>query len=165
MPEARALQRSRAGLVSRFLADAIDLVVVLAAVGVVYLGASATRFLVTPPRFTWPTPGRVVLGALAWGLLIIYLTVARTSTGRSVGKQVLGLRVVGREDAGLGIGQAFLRAVLCALFRLGLFWSPFTRESSSVQDLIVRTKVIYDWRPRLPQRPAEAPLEVPSRTT
>ena len=137
---------------SRFVADAIDLLLVLVAIGVVYLGVAATDFLLAPRRFAWPSPGALPLGILGWGLLIVYLTVAWSGTGRSVGKQVMGLRVE-RNDAGrLRAGHAFVRALLCAAFPIGLFWSLLSRESASIQDLLVRTKVVSDWRPRVPAR-------------
>jgi uncharacterized RDD family membrane protein YckC len=124
--------------------------VVLVALGAAYLGVAAAKFLIAPRRFEWPAPGSLRLGALGWGLLIVYLTVAWSGTGRSVGKQLMGLRVERRDDGRLGLGRAFVRAVLCAAFPIGLFWSLVSHESASVQDLIVRTKVVYDWRPRVP---------------
>jgi uncharacterized RDD family membrane protein YckC len=138
--------------VSRFIADAVDLVVVVAAVGVVYLGVAATRFLISPRRFEWPAPGTLTLSALGWILLIVYLTIAWNTTGRSLGKQMMGLRVQRRDGERLGLGLAFVRAILCAAVPIGLVWSLFSRESASVQDLVVRTKVVYDWRPRVPAR-------------
>jgi uncharacterized RDD family membrane protein YckC len=137
-------------LISRFVADAIDLLLVLVAIGVVYLGVAATDFLLAPRRFAWPSPGALAIGIIGWGLLIVYLTVAWSGTGRSVGKQVMGLRVERHDGGGLRLGHAFLRALLCAAFPIGLFWSLFSRDSASIQDLVVRTKVVYDWRPRVP---------------
>jgi uncharacterized RDD family membrane protein YckC len=139
-------------LISRFVANAIDLLLVLVAIGVVYLGVAATDFLLAPRRFAWPSPGALTIGILGWGLLIVYLTVAWSGTGRSLGKQVMGLRVERHDGGGLRLGHAFLRALLCAAFPIGLFWSLFSRDSASVQDLVVRTKVVYDWRPRIPAR-------------
>jgi len=153
--EARELQRRRAGLVSRFVADAIDLVVVLLAVVLVYFGWAAARFLVAPRRFTWPDPGAIAHASIGWLLLVLYLTFAWSATGRSIGKQLMGLRVERRDGSPLGLGLAFVRALLCAAVPIGLFWSAFSRESASVQDLIVRTKVVYDWRPRVPARAAD----------
>jgi uncharacterized RDD family membrane protein YckC len=128
---------------------------VLVAIGVVYLGVAATDFLLAPRRFTWPSPGALPLGILGWGLLIVYLTVAWSGTGRSIGKQVMGLRVERNDADGLRVGHAFVRALLCAALPIGLFWSLFSRESASIQDLVVRTKVVYDWRPRVPARPGD----------
>lgn len=147
---ARPLQGQRAGIVSRFLADAIDFFVVVAALIGVYLGFSTFRFLLHPRRFTWPEPSAMYLGWLGWILLILYLTIAWANTGRTFGKRVLGLRVVAGTDRRLPLWLAFVRACLCALFPIGLFWSAVSSTNASVQDLIVRTQVVYDWRPKLP---------------
>ena len=147
---ARPLQGQRAGIVSRFLADAIDFFVVIAALIGVYLGFSTFRFLLHPRRFTWPEPSAMYLGWLGWILLILYLTIAWANTGRTFGKRVLGLRVVTGTDRRLPLWLAFVRASLCALFPIGLFWSAVSSTNASVQDLIVPTQVVYDWRPKLP---------------
>ena len=144
------MQGQRAGIVSRFLADAIDFFVVIAALVGLYLAFSTFRFLLHPRRFTWPEPSAVYLGWLGWILLILYLTIAWANTGRTFGKRVLGLRVVTGTDRRLPLWLAFVRASLCALFPIGLFWSAVSSTSASVQDLIVRTQVVYDWRPKLP---------------
>jgi uncharacterized RDD family membrane protein YckC len=51
---------------------------------------------------------------------------------------------------------AFIRAFLSVLFPIGLFWSAVSSRSASVQDLLVRTKVVYDWLPRVPVGPEAA---------
>ena len=150
-PVARGLQGHRAGILSRFLADAIDLLVIVVAVVGVYLGVSVVRFLLHPRRFTWPEVSALNLGTLGWILLIAYLTIGWANTGRTWGKGVLGLRVVSSKDAGLPLWRAFVRATLCALFPIGLFWSAISTRNQSVQDLLVRTTVVYDWGPKLPR--------------
>ena len=147
---ARGMQGQRAGIVSRFLADAIDLFVVIAAVVGAYLALSGLRFLLRPRDFSWPEPSRFYLVTLGWVLLVAYLTIWWANTGRTFGKRVLGLRVVTSMDGRLPLWHSFLRASLCALFPIGLFWSAVSSRNESVQDLIVRTHVVYDWRPELP---------------
>jgi hypothetical protein len=51
----------------------------------------------------------------------------------------------------LPLWRAFVRAVLCALFPIGLFWSAVSTRNESVQDLLVRTTVVYDWGLKLPR--------------
>lgn len=148
---ARGMQGQRAGVVSRFLADAIDLLVIVVTVVGVYFAVSGIRFLLRPRRFSWPEVSTLRLGTLGWILLIAYLTIGWANTGRTWGKGVLGLRVVCSQDTGLPLWRAFVRATLCVLFPIGLFWSAVSRRSESVQDLLVRTTVVYDWGPRLPR--------------
>jgi uncharacterized RDD family membrane protein YckC len=150
-PMARGMQGQRAGVVSRFLADAIDLLVVVAAVVGVYFAVSGVRFLLHPRGFSWPEVSTLRLGTLGWILLIAYLTIGWANTGRTWGKGVLGLRVVSSRDAGLPLWRAFVRATLCALFPIGLFWSAVSKRNESVQDLLVHTSVVYDWGPKLPR--------------
>ena len=147
---ARGTQGQRAGVVSRFLADAIDLFVVIAAVVAIHLGFSGLRFLLHPRQFSWPEVTWLSHGTLGWILLIAYLTIGWSATGRTFGKTVLGLRVVSARDDRLPLWQSFVRASLCALFPIGLFWSALSSQNESIQDLIVRTHVVYDWRPKLP---------------
>jgi hypothetical protein len=58
------MQGRRAGVVSRFLADAIDLAVIVGALVGIYFGVAATRFLLHPRRFTWPEPSGLNLVAV-----------------------------------------------------------------------------------------------------
>jgi uncharacterized RDD family membrane protein YckC len=142
----RQLQGQRAGLVSRFAASAVDLVVIVAALGAIYLGIAAVGFLLRPRSFHWPE-------ALGWSVpfvgLVIglpYLSLAWCATGRTVGDVLFGLRVLsasGRRK--LDPARSMLRALFCLVFPLGLFWILFSAERKSVQDIVLRSKVIYDW--------------------
>jgi uncharacterized RDD family membrane protein YckC len=145
------MQGRRAGLISRFLADGIDLFVVFASLAGVYLAFAGVRFLVRPRAFTWPELSALHLGSLGWLLLIAYLTIGWANTGRTFGKTVLGLRVVEADGSRLRLWRAFLRAVLCAGVPIGLFWCAVSQRNASVQDLLVRSTVVYDWEPRLPE--------------
>ena len=78
-------------------------------------------------------------------LLTAYLAVGWVSTGQTYGDRLLGLRVVDRHGRRLGPGLALVRAVLCVLFPILLFWVVLSRENRSVQDVLLRTSVVYDW--------------------
>lgn len=148
--EARPYQGRRAGIVTRILANAIDLAVVVAAVFAAYLGWAAILFLVRGRDFHFPTATFAALFTLGAVLLVVYLAVSWASTGRTYGDQVLGLRVVNHEGRRMRFLGALLRAAFCAVFPIGLGWAAFSRQNRSVQDLVLRTSVIYDWenRPR-----------------
>jgi uncharacterized RDD family membrane protein YckC len=149
-PIARSMQGRRAGVISRFLADAIDLMVVLASLVTIYFVIAGIRFLIRPRAFTWPELSALNLGTLGWILLIAYLTIGWANTGRTFGKTVLGLRVVDVDGTRLPFWRSLARAVLCAAVPIGLFWCVVSGRNASVQDLIVRSEVVYDWEPRLP---------------
>ena len=143
--QAMALQGHRAGFISRLAADAVDLGVVWAIGLSGLLFAGVVRYLVAGRPFelpvlpSWQPPAGGALIAIA------YLTFGWASTGRTVGKQVAGLRVVGRSGGLLSTGGALLRAVLYVVFPAGLLWILVSHRNASVQDLLVGTAVIYDW--------------------
>ncbi|MGZ4132342.1 MAG: RDD family protein [Actinomycetota bacterium] len=148
--EARRYQGRRAGIITRVLANAIDLVVVVAAVFACYLGWATILFLVRRRDFHFPTVTFSALFTLGVAILVVYFTVAWVATGRTYGDQVLGLRVVNHEGGRMRFVGALLRAAFCAIFPIGLGWAALSRQNRSVQDIVLRTSVIYDWenRPR-----------------
>jgi len=154
--EARSFQGERAGIVSRVLANAIDLAILVVVLGAGYLGWSAWLFLRRGASFSFPTvtyQGTYIVGAI---VLTLLFTVAWSSTGRSYGDRLLGLRVTNRRGDRLGFAAAFIRAVLCVAFPPLLFWAIVDRRS--VQDLVLRTAVIYDWA----EQPRGTPPSDPS---
>ena len=149
-PVAREEQGLRAGVVTRTAVMVIDAAVVAATVGGAYLAWAIVRFMRHPARFSWPALSFEAAVVLGYVLCVCYLTVTWSTTGRSVGKRFLGLRVVNRGGRVPAFGLALVRAVTCVLFPMLLFWSAVSRENRSVQDLVLRTSVIYDWRSRPP---------------
>jgi len=100
--EARSFQGERAGIVSRVLANAIDLAILVVVLGAGYLGWSAWLFLRRGASFRFPTVtyrGTYVVGAI---VLTLLFTVAWSSTGRSYGDRLLGLRVIDRRGQRMG---------------------------------------------------------------
>jgi hypothetical protein len=55
-------------------------------------------------------------------------------------------RVRSSSRGRLGWWRAGLRALLCVIFPVGLFWSAVSRRRS-VQDVVMRSVVVYDWHP------------------
>jgi uncharacterized RDD family membrane protein YckC len=88
-----------------------------------------------------------VVGAI---ILTVMFTTSWSSTGRSTGMRLLGLRLIGRDGSTIGPGRSFLRAVAYIVFPLGLCWSAVSARNASVQDLLFGTSVIYDWRMHVP---------------
>jgi uncharacterized RDD family membrane protein YckC len=154
-PHAKALQGHRAGFVSRLAADAVDLGVVWAIGLAALLFAGVVRFLLTGPPLRTPVLPSWLSAAAGAVIAVCYLASGWASTGRTVGKQVAGLRGLDRAGRRLPLRRALLRATLCVLFPAGLLWVLISRRNASVQDLIVGTAVIYDWSYRSPE---ESPL-------
>ncbi|HEY5981266.1 MAG TPA: RDD family protein [Microlunatus sp.] len=142
---ARPYQGRPAGLVSRSLASGMDLVIVATVLVVLYAGWSAVRFLLRPAKFEFPEPSLLLVLVAGFAVLTLYLTLGWTMTGRTYGDHLMGLRVVDRAGNTLHLYRASLRAVLCALFPIGLAWTAFSAGNRSLQDILVRTTVTYDW--------------------
>lgn len=134
-----------AGVVTRVLAAVADTAAVAVTAGLVYLGAAGLRFAWSATTFTWPRPDATVTVTVTGLIAVGYLTLAWATTGRTYGGGLLGVRVLSNRHAGLGWFRAALRAVLCVVFPVGLLWSAVSRTRRSVQDILVRSVVVYDW--------------------
>lgn len=146
--EARAYQGHPAGLVSRCLANVIDSLVVGLVLVAGYVGVNGLLFVLDPQGFAFidPTLGRVVVWAMT--VTTFYFAGAWMSTGRTYGCHVMGLRVLGRRGRRVRPLVALLRALACVFFPIGLLWCAISPNLRSLQDVALRTSVVYDWRPR-----------------
>jgi hypothetical protein len=153
--EARPYQGHRAGIASRFIADSIDLAVIVASLAGMYLGWVGVKFLLDPRAgASWPSvPGWLILVAY-FVVAVLYLAVGWWLTGRTIGKGLIGLRVLGARRTRMNPVAALLRAAFCVFFPIGLFWVVLSDENRSLADTVLRTSVIYDWRRN---RPADGP--------
>ncbi|MGW8375262.1 RDD family protein [Streptomyces sp. ODS28] len=134
----------RAGIVSRVVAGLADACLLGALCGAGLLLFALGDFLITGPPFHMPglpRPGGIAGGSLA---AVAYLALGWALAGRSPGKLLVGLRLVSASGRALPPGRSVLRAVLCVLFPVGLAWALVSRRSASVQDLLLRTAVLYD---------------------
>ncbi|HEY7010837.1 MAG TPA: RDD family protein, partial [Jatrophihabitantaceae bacterium] len=143
--QGRELQGREAGLVSRFAAAAVDLVVVILLLGVIYAVSAGFAFLIDPRNFQWPARIGWTIPVAGLGVAAPYLTLAWCTAGRTLGNVLFGLRVVNRRGGRLRLPRALLRALFCLVFPLGLFWIPFSASRRSIQDVVLRTSVTYDW--------------------
>lgn len=145
--EARRYQGRAAGVATRIAANIVDAFVVGTTMVAAYAGYIALRLLISAGRFRLPDPSLQGTVLAFLGSLVVYLTAAWWITGRTFGDHVMGLRVVGGRGARLRLTRAFARALLCAGFPVGLLWCALSPRRRSVQDLLLRTSVVYDWVP------------------
>jgi uncharacterized RDD family membrane protein YckC len=163
--EARAYQGSRAGIVSRGIANGIDLAVLMGVLGAIYLGSAGLAFVIDPVSFRFPMPSRPVALTVAALIAVLYFTGCWIATGRTYGDHVLGLRVVDHRGRRLRPGIALMRAVFCTFFMLGILWVAISAGRRSVQDIVLRTSVIYDWDPHsAPRSDAELAPDRPNNS-
>ena len=152
------LQGLRAGFVSRAVASGTDVVLVLFAYVVGVIMASIAWDLFFSKSVSVADPPHWLNELLVWILLVGYLT-AGWSTGRTLGKQVMGLRVVRSDGSPLRFLQALFRAVLCASFFPALLLALVNRRNRGLEDVAFGTVVTYDWLPTSNEPLAEPPMD------
>jgi uncharacterized RDD family membrane protein YckC len=143
--EARAFQGHRAGIVTKVVANAIDLGLTVLSVAGLYFAYAALLFLINPRGFSFPSPNFALMLLIGGAIMTGYFWISWATVGRTYGDHVLGLRVVGWRGDQMRWIPALLRALFCVVFMLGLFWTVISRQNRSVQDTVLRTSVIYDW--------------------
>lgn len=154
--EARAIQGERAGFISRLIAAGLDVTLIF----LVVMGTAAVlwmmSFLIDPVSSTpaFGSGARIpdigVLIIYGYFLNWIYWTICWATSGRTVGNLVMGLRVVNFRGNRLTWGGAAIRSLFCTTFPIGLLWAIVSGANRSVQDVVMRTSVIYDWVMAMP---------------
>lgn len=147
--DARDFQGERAGFATRFVASAIDVGLVILLMMGVWLSIEILQLVFTPGvNVDPPRAGTLVL----WGYIFttLYWTASWATSGRSIGAWLMGVRVVSRKGERLRLPIALARAAFSVGFPFGLLWAVVSSRNRSVQDVVLRTIVIYDWSPRAP---------------
>ncbi len=157
--EARAFQGRRAGIVSRCVAAGIDALVVLVLLIGGYVGVTIVVFVVPGGDRMASVPPLLTSIAIAYLVAVLYLAVLWRVSGRTVGCQVMGLRLVSFRGTNGLLPVLVLRAAFCVLFPIGLFWVAFSGANRALWDVVFRTSIVHDWsvRPRVAKE-ATAPL-------
>jgi len=148
--EARGIQGLSAGIVTRTAANTVDFIAMTCVLTAGYAAWFATRFLIHPANFSPPSPPFRAVLVCGGVVLFVYFTAAWATTGRTYGDLLLGLRVVDSRGRRLRWRGAGVRALLCVAFPIGLFWAVVSATGRSVQDTLLRTRVVYDWAAKGP---------------
>ncbi len=143
--EARPYQGNRAGVVTRTAAGGIDYAIIVIATLSTYASYDVFVFLLNPRGFQWPTWSFFVFLVIGFFYMVIYLTLAWATTGRTYGARILGVRVVNFRGNKVSWPSAVIRAAFCTVFPVGLYLCIVNRGNRSVQDVVLRTSVIHDW--------------------
>jgi len=147
--DARSYQGHRAGFVTRTVAAVIDITSVIVIVVLFNLGVAFVRMLIehvqgtTIPKLGWSV-------AIGTALMWLLWTYAWGTTGRSFGMAVMGLRIINYSGNRVRVPVAALRSIFCIVFPFGLLWVIISPANRSVQDVVLRTSVVYDWVIGLP---------------
>lgn len=175
--DAIRFQGERAGLVSRATAAVIDVVIVF---GVVLLTIAAVwmlSFIVNPTNAadigsleaasnrSRRIPPVIVMVVFGYVVNVLYWTAFWALSGRTAGNLIMGLRVINSRGDHPGWISSFVRALFCTAFPVGLVWAAFSRRNKSVQDIVLRTSVIYDWVVGIPWLRSDFDADVATRVT
>jgi uncharacterized RDD family membrane protein YckC len=141
---ARALQGERAGFFTRVIAAVIDVVVVGAIIIGMWIGVWLFLLVFNPlVDYGMPRPGYFVLGG--YFMMWLYWTWTWSTSGRSIGQNLMGVRVLDRRGGRPKWTLAAVRSAFCVVFQFGILWILVSRRNRSVQDVVLRTRVVHDW--------------------
>ncbi len=145
-----------AGAVTRLLAHWVDLSVA----GFLFIAGSAAldyvlRTIVgVDAEFEDLGQWRAVVAAV-WFFLYWWVSIAMA--GKTIGKALLGLRVVSRDGEILSSSRSAVRAIAFPLsyllFGFGFLGIIVGRERRALHDVIAGSAEIYDWGPRTAELP------------
>lgn len=105
--------------------------------------ASVVRYVMVGSPFLLVSAPPALEGLVSFAIGVLYLTYFWVTTGRTPGKQVLGLRVVDPADRRLRVWRAGARAILCLLSpRLGFSgsWSAGATRRSRISSSDPRSR-------------------------
>ena len=145
------LQGHYAGIVTRVSAFVIDVVV---SVGLYLLFLVLFRVgweYVTNHTITWGDHRIItIIGFALWAIL--YFAQPWSTSGRSLGMAVVGLRVVRTDGTPVSFGRAVARIVTLPLslifLGIGFLIMLVQPERRALHDLIAGTAVVYSWDAR-----------------
>ena len=161
----RAIQPERpAGVVTRTLAAAVDAIVVWLIVAGGYLGWAIFKLIIDPRQFSWPDAAWWISMAAAMFVATLYLP----SAGRArPHDRRRALRHQGHQFPAPDVRwvTSLIRAGMCVVFPIGLAWSLVDRRRRSIQDILIRSAVIYDWSTRTRAQVDEDAAELMAQST
>ena len=167
-----SLRGHPAGFVTRYVAFLLDVLVVAFAsfLFVTILRVTLEFFgihtLVTSAAQSREVAQQTVVlsGAVRWLLTVaggfltfgIYSIVAWLLVGKTFGKALMGLRVLGQDGRRLTFGQALIRALSYYISGLALFigflWVLVDDRRQAWHDKLARTLVVYEWDAQYEER-------------
>jgi uncharacterized RDD family membrane protein YckC len=150
-PDRRSVTGHYAGPATRLAAVALDAAAVIGAftIGVAGIDFLARLFLgYSADRQGFSGFAIAALAAWAW----LYWFTTHATAGRSLGKGLVGIRVVADDGSSLTVRKAFWRSLLWPvsglLAGLGFLMALWHREHNALHDLVAGTTVVYDWGER-----------------
>lgn len=159
------LQGHYAGFITRSFAFIIDVIIVAVMLTFVSIGlAFVSRFIELIPDIltsifstndttitdAYHTALPIIIPAVNIVLVFGYFIFFWMSSGQTLGKALMGVRVVSVSGRPLTFLQALLRFLLypvsAMVFFMGFFWILADNQRQGWHDNLARTYVIYTWR-------------------
>jgi uncharacterized RDD family membrane protein YckC len=149
-----------AGFASRVLAFSIDLLALILALIVAFVFVKGIVSIFNLDRLfetLFDTTGHATLRIVSSGVLstlvaCVYWIFGWTFLGATVGKIVMGLRVVGPGGSRVGFWRSLRRVIgyfISAFFLgLGFLWVVFNKRRHDWADKLAGTSVVYAWHAR-----------------
>jgi len=161
--ELHILNGRAAGFVTRLLAYAADLVILA---GILALGGWIA-VLADNALETVGVEARADLASIYVVMIpfimALYFVMSWALTGRTIGKSVLGLRIVGANGRPPTIGRSVIRVlgyvVSAIVFWAGYWWVLIDDERKAWHDHMASTSVVYDYSRRNPGETYESYLD------
>lgn len=147
---ARSFQGGTVGFTSRFISVLIDIAFIAVLLGGTYGVWQALRYVLAV-FYEFPQLSGISLLLIGYVLMWGYWTWSWATGGKSLGNVLMGLRVQANSGHGLHLGRAAARSLLSILFPVGLLWAIVNRNNHSIQDVLLRTQVVFDWTPLVPR--------------
>lgn len=139
-----------AGFAARTMALLIDLTLLMLFELLLFLGAGLRLWHNLPSDLT----GLLGVSLVVFVVLVVvppllffgYFTIMHAGCGQTIGKMVMGLRLVADHGGEVGLGQAFLRSAAALLSALplgaGFLWAVIDLQHRTWHDLIAATRVV-----------------------
>jgi uncharacterized RDD family membrane protein YckC len=107
------------------------------------LGIGVAFAVIEPGReaIFFVVPITLVIGSFGF---VIYTIWAEARSGQTIGKRLLGLRVVQESGARISLGQAFVRQlpIFLQIFAIDVLFALFTEKSQRGFEMISKTRVV-----------------------
>ncbi|HEU4541853.1 MAG TPA: RDD family protein [Jiangellaceae bacterium] len=143
-----------AGAVSRAVAAVLDFAIAVGAFTAALAGIDLLSRVILGESIGRSGIGYII-AFVAWAFLYIWGSLA--VAGRTLGKGIVGLRVVSADGSALTVRRALARTVAYpfsfAILGLGLVGIVIDRYHRALHDVIAKTAVVYDWGGRAAEIP------------
>jgi uncharacterized RDD family membrane protein YckC len=150
-----------AGFASRVAAMFIDIVVISITFYAGLVLCTLTVQVLSFDRLDVTAVPEPAASAILAGWSVLYFWAGWWLFGKTVGKAILGLRVVRRDGGPVGWSRSLIRfggyLLSLATFGLGFAWILIDRKRRDWADILARTSVVYDWHAHGAPLDAEAP--------